>query len=167
MAERHASLFEAEVFLKFPRLYRFEDFPFEKREMILFQTEGVSHGKMPRHIIEHVLKKYKTMSMVHIGAGYDPGFDIPHINTPDVWELVKLVSECRMLIGMDSGPSWVAACYPDVIIKKVRTKPTPEHFKTWVPLQIGNIHSHWDDRCAQIYNPTEDDIGFTASYRRI
>lgn len=167
LAERHACVFGAKVFLKFPRLYKFEDFPFHKREMILFQTEGKSHGKMPPHVIDHVLKKYKGMNIYHLCTPETEDIGLTRIQPPTLWALAELISKCRMLIGMDSGPSWIAACYPDVIIKKLRTKPNADQFHDWIPMQIGNIHSHWDDRCAQICNPTEDDIGFTASYRRL
>lgn len=166
-AEHHAALMNVPVVLNRPRLYRYEDFPFHKRETILFQTHGKSHGKMPDHVIDHVLKKYKGGNLFHIGLPSDPDIGIPKIETPDLWSLAKVISESRMLIGMDSGPSWIAACYPDVIVKKLRAYPEAPGFKTWVPLQANNIHSHWDDRMFQIFNPTEDDIGFTWSFKRI
>ena len=151
-----------------PRLYRFETYPFEQRERILFQTNGKSHGELPEHIINHVLEKYRpTGQLYHIGPPYHRDLKLPHIETPSLWDLAETLSTARILICPDSGPSWVAACYPDVIVKKVRTKPSPEHFKTWVPLAIDNVHSHWDDRCHQIFNVSEHDVGFTWSYRRI
>lgn len=150
-----------------PRLYRFEDYPFENREMILLHLKGISHGEMPKHIVEHVIKKYGPTKQLHIIGPTFPELGLPHIQTETLWDLAEVISKARMLIGMDSGPSWIAACYPDVIVKKVRTKPLPEIFKTWVPLEIRNIHSHWDDRCHQIFNPTDEDIGFTSSYLKI
>lgn len=47
-AEIWASLFGVPMVLNRPRLYRFEDFPFHRRERILFQTEGRSHGQIGR-----------------------------------------------------------------------------------------------------------------------
>lgn len=170
-AEIHASVWGVPVSLNRPRLYRFEDHPFERRTAILLHIEGVSHGKMPDQILKHVISKYKnTMQLFHIGLKAIPELQdlgVFHLRTDSLWELAKIISMSRMLICMDSGPAWIAACYPDVVVKKIRTKPTPEYFKTWVPLDVRNIHSHWDDRCHQIFNPTEDDIGFTSSYRRI
>ena len=167
MAERHAWVFKAKVFTKYPRLYIYEDFPLHKREKIFIQIQGKSHGRLPDHVIDHVLKKYKGFPLIQLDTKDVEDIGLPRVYTPDVWDLVKEISECKMLIGPDSGPSWIAACYPDVICKKVRMSPTPEHFQNWLPLEIQNIHSHWDDRFALICNPTEDDIGFTASYRRI
>jgi len=162
-----AALGVKKLVLNRPRLYRFEEFPYAKREKILLHIDGRSHGKMPDYIIDHIIKKYgPTNQLYQIGTMHKlEGIQV--IETPTLWDLAQTISESRMLIGMDSGPSWIAACYPDVIVKKLRTKPTPNYFHDWVPLETGNIHSHWDDRCHQIFNPTEEDIGFTSSYRKI
>lgn len=169
-AEIWASVLGVSVSLNRPRLYQYEDFPFEKRSMILLHTQGVSHGDMPEHVIHHVYKKYhKTNQLFLIGptSAKARNLGLVKLPTPTLWDLAALISKSRMLIGMDSGPSWVAACFPDVIVKKIRTKPIPEKFREWIPLEINNIHSHWDDRCHQIFNPTREDIGFTSSYLRI
>lgn len=167
-AEIHAAVWDVPVVLNRPRLYRYEDFPYSQRKDILLHIDGKSHGKMPPHIIEHVIKKYgPTGRLKLIGVKDFSVYNVPKIKTPTVWDLAEVISKASMLISVDSGPSWIAACYPDVVVKIVRTKPTPEKFKEWVPLDSGNIHSHWDDRCRQVFNPTDDDIGFTSSYRRI
>ncbi len=155
-----------EVKLNRPRLYQFETFPFHHREKILVQTVGVSHGEMPRHIVDHIIAKYAaTRRLYHIGPGEMWG--VPQLVTPTLWDLALEISKAQMLICLDSGPAWIAACYPDVIVKKVRTKPSIDVLKTWVPLSVDNIHSHWDDRCHQIFNTTEEDVGFTSAYKKI
>lgn len=166
-AEIWASVLDVPVVLSRPRLYRWEDFPYEKREKILLQTEGRSHGKISDDIISHVVKKYlPTGNLYHIGTGSVVG--VPHIDTPSLWNLAELISSAKMFIGPDSGPSWISSCYSDVITKIIRTKPNPpDEFKKWVPLDQGNIHSFWDDRCRMTYNVTENDIGFTWSYLKI
>lgn len=169
-AEIWASLFDVPVVLNRPRLYRFEDFPFDERQLILLHTNGVSHGHMPAHIVDHIFRKYgQSGNLVRVGNPKDGLYpDIPIIQTPTLWDLASIISQARMFIGMDSAPSWIAACYPDVVVKKIRTKPNPPSmFGDWVPLEIRNIHSHWDDRCHMIFNTSEQDIGFTYSYRRI
>lgn len=167
-AERHAAICGIPTVLIRPRLYIYEDCPIEKRELVLLHTTGKSHGSMPQHVIDHVLKKYKNMNLIQIGKPNENKIGtIPFYACSNIWELVRLIAHCRIFIGMDSGPSWIAACYPDVIIKKLRMKPSVDVLKTWVPLSVDNIHSHWDDRCAQIHNPSEDDVGFTQSYRKI
>ena len=165
-AEIWASLFNVPIVMNRPRLYRFEDHPFESRLRIIVHTHGRSHGIMPRHIIEHIKDKYRYASLFHVGEGNVYG--IKQLETRNLWDLAYEISRARMFIGMDSGPAWIAACYPDVIVKKLRMKPNPpEELADWVPLERLNIHSHWDDRAFQIYNPTDIDIGFTSSYRKI
>jgi hypothetical protein len=166
LAERHACMVGAKVFTKHPRLYIYEDYPFHKRELILLHTHGKSHGKMPDFVIDHVLKKYHG-SLMHVCLPGDPDLGIPKLETPTLWSLVETISRARMFIGMDSGPSWIASCYPDVVVKKLRMKPTLDVLKDWIPQQISNIHSYWDDRIFQVYNHSEDDIGFTLSYKRL
>ncbi len=168
LAERHAHFVGAKVFLRHPRLYKHEYFPYEKRTKILLHTDGVSHGIMPEKVIKHILNKYKSCELLQVGLKEcSPELNIPFIETKTLWDLAELISQAKMFIGPDSGPSWIAACYPDVIVKKVRTKPSAEVLQNWIPLQISNIHSHWDDRQIQAYNTSEEDIGFTMSYKKI
>lgn len=151
-----------------PRLYQFEDFPFEKREKILLHTDGKSHGKLPDHIVEHVIKKYGPTKQLFIIGKPEQTYGLPQIKTETLWDLAKVISEARMLIGSDSGPSWIAACYPDVIVKKVRLRPAEvKDYQTWTPLAVNNFHAHWDDRAFQIFNPSDVDVGPFQSYRRM
>lgn len=170
-AEIHASLFHVESpTLIRPRLYRFEDYPFEEREAILFHPFGKSHGALPDFVIDHVLKKYKASGRLYqIGLASEPSLGISRIITSNIWDLCELIAKSSMLIGVDSGPSWIAACYPDVVVKKVRTKFQFGYCepKDWVPLDVRNPHSFWDDRAFQIYNTFEDDVGFTLSYKKL
>lgn len=167
-AEIPAALFGVPADLNLPRLYRFEEFPYHQREMIILHTDGISHGEMPIHVVQHVIKKYRdTGNLFHLAGKTSRDYGLPKLITPTLWDLAQVISKAKMFIGVDSGPSWIAACYPDVIKKKLRTKPAPEMFENWVPLEIGNIHSHWDSREHMIFNVTDRDIGFTWSYRKI
>jgi hypothetical protein len=154
-----------------PQLYQFEHYPFSLRMKILFHACGRSHGPLPDHVIKHVIEKYKhTGNLYQIGLPGDPDLGIPRIHTPTLWDLVKVISEARMLIGVDSGPAWIAACYPDVVVKKVRIRFQFGYCepKDWVPLDVKNEHSFWDDQSLfQIYNCFEEDCGFTQSYRKL
>ena len=168
-AEIWAELFGVPVVLNRPRLYRFEEvMPYHDRKIILLHAQGKSHGRMPEHVIKHVIRKYgPTECLYEVGLPGTPDIGIPKIVTPNLWDLAKVLSEARMFIGVDSGPAWIASCYPDVVVKKLRTRPSPEYFKSWVPLEIDNVHAHWDSREHLVYNISEDDVGFTWSYRRI
>lgn len=167
-AEQHTGNLDIIQYIRHPRLYQFEDFPFENREKILIQTHGRSHGAMPDYVIKHILKKYKNMPLYHLCLPEHNDIGIPRLITPTFWEMAKEISECKMIIGMDSGPIWIAACYPDVVVKRLRMKPNLDELKEWVPLDAKNIHAIWDDlQLHTCYNQSEDDIGFTSSYRRI
>lgn len=170
-AEIWAAVFGVPVVMNRPRLYLFEEYPFHQREKIMLQLHGVSHGTMPENIVNHVVEKYGVSNLSIVGPVPEKYEYLlkkfPHEYTPTLWHLAEKISQARMLIALDSGPAWIAACYPDVIVKKVRTKPLPENFEKWVPLEQRNIHSHWDDRCHMIHNTSDRDIGFTWGYKRI
>jgi hypothetical protein len=173
-AEIHCSVVEVkDPKLIRPRLYRYENYPFYERNMILFHPFGKSHGALPDQVIDHVLKKYKNQNefiLMQVGSMADPDIGIPRIYTDTLWNLAERIAQCRMFIGVDSGPAWIAACYPDVVVKKIRTKfqfgfCEP---KDWTPLDIRNEHSYWDDQgLFKIYNCFEKDMGFTESFRKI
>jgi hypothetical protein len=170
-AEIHASILEVKhPVLNRPRLYQYEDYPFDERDTVLFHPHGRSHGSLPDEVIDHVLKKYKHCPMYQIGLPEDPSVGIPRIKTKTMWQLAEVIATCRMLIGVDSGPAWIAACYPDVLVKKIRTKFQFGYCdpKDWVAMDLNNSHSFWDDTTLfKIYNCTDRDMGFTRSFRDI
>lgn len=158
--------------LNHPKLYKFEDYPFFERETILFHPFGKSHGTLPQHVIDHVIKKYEgnDYNLYQIGLPTDPDIGIQRAHTETLWDLVHVISRSKMFIGVDSGPSWIAACFPDVQTKKIRTTFQYGYCdpKDWVALDVNNCHSFWDDTTLfKIYNCTERDLGFTRSYGEI
>jgi hypothetical protein len=166
-AEIWAAVLGVKAELIRPRLYYKETFPFEYRKKILLHTDGRSHGDLPRFIVDHLVAKFGATKQLFLVGRPKDTFGLPYIHTETLWDLADLISECRMFIGSDSGPSWIAACYPDVIVKKVRMRPSAEAYESWTPLEIKNFHSHWDDRLFQIFNPTEKDVGPFQSYKKM
>lgn len=169
-AEIWAKLFTVPARLIRPRLYQFEEVtPYEKRKDILFHVTGRSNGKLPDRIISHVLDKYSgTGRLYQIGlAGDDIG--IKRFCTPTLWDLARVISGASMVISVDSGPCWIAACYPDVIVKRIRLKETDgaKNFQELIPLERDNFHSHWDDRAFQTYCDRNEDTGFMQSYLKV
>ncbi len=150
-----------------PRLYIHEDFPYHQRKKILLHTDGRSHGKLPEQVVDHLIKKYLPTGNLFLVGRPEDTRGLPFIHTETVWDLAKECSEAAMFLGCDSGPSWIAACYPDVVIKKVRCRPGVEKYDTWTPLEVKNPHAHWDDRIFQIFNPDEHDRGPFQSYRKM
>ena len=93
------------------------------------------------------------------------------IKPEDLWQAAWAISRCRMFIGVDSGLAWIAACYPDVQVKKIRlTKPWGQvgNWQDWIPLQLGHAASHWDDQTIfDLYNLEDYDSGIFKSWKRI
>lgn len=168
-AEAHTCQFKIPMVLNRPRLYRYEEFPFERRETVLLHVKGRSHGRMPEHVVKHVLQKYGSrVARIGLPDEWTYSMDEPkYISTSNIWDLAQVISQARLFIGMDSGPSWIAQCYPDVVTKKLRMIPKLEELQNHVPLEWCRLNSHWDDRSAMIYNHSGDDVGFTWTYRRI
>ena len=171
-AERHSSIFGiTDLCLSRPRLYKFEDFPFHERKNILFHTTGKTQHTLPQHVIDHVLEKYGCEDFYQIGSEKDPPIvGVKRIITPTFWDLAEVISSAKMCICVDSGPSWVAAAYPDVILKRIRVTfyEGSRRKEQFIPLEIVNDDSHWDcTTCFKTYNCTEKSIGFTESYRKI
>ena len=165
-AESHARHFGYPIVMNRPRLYQYDNFPYSHRYTIVLHTRGNSHGSLPDYVVEHVIRKYGER-VVQVGQPMDKRYRVPFIETPTLWDLARVISKARMFIGPDSGPSWIAQCYPDVITKKVRMIPSVETLNNWVPLEWCRLGSHWDDRSAMIFNPSENDAGFTWSYKKL
>jgi hypothetical protein len=169
-AEIWANLFGIRPVLIRPRLYVYEEGLFAYRRRILFHPFGRSHGTLPDQVIDHVIKKYRhTGTLYQIGLPTDPDLGIPKLVTPTYWDLANAISKCQLFIGVDSGPAWVAACYPDVVVKKVRNRLVHGEvpYQEWVPLAVDNIHSHWDDRIFQVFHTGENDMSYMQSYRKL
>lgn len=173
-AEIHSRHFGYDLILNRPRLYYREDFEYSLRKKIVLHLKGRSHGQLPEHIVRHVIAKYQHCDLwiMALPGEWTYSFPIPesvgeYTPSGDLWSTVDFISTAKMFIGPDSGPSWIAQCYPDIVVKKVRLFPSVKALNDWVPLEWCRIGSYWDDRSAFIYNPSEDDVGFTWSYRRI
>jgi hypothetical protein len=161
------------VFLNRPRLYVHENFPYEKRKLIILHAEGRSNGRMPDYLIDHIIKKYGgTGNLMQIAGPKDQIIpQIPSLRPSSIWESVKLISQCSLFIGVDSGPAWIAACYPDVRIKKVRlTEPwgVVGNWRDWVPLEVRHPQSHWDDTTLfELFNLQDFDDGVFRTWKKI
>jgi hypothetical protein len=160
-ADIGSSIFGLTTTLNRPRLYRFESYPYHFREKILLHVSGLSNGKLPQEIIDHVINKYGK-DLIQIGLPTDTPIGIPIHPTPTLWSLAATISEARMFIGVDSGPGWIARCYPDVVTKIIKLRNYDG-----VPLKKEVTLSYFDDRSAMFFNPTERDVGFTSSYLKL
>ena len=87
----------------------------------------------------------------------------------DYWETVKIISQCAMFIGVDSGPLHIAQAYPKINRKMIVTKAQfesdwPEHY--W-PMNPNDNYSFWYDWDINYFNEFDRDVGVTTSYKDI
>ena len=163
LAERNAQYMKATVFLRHPRLYRFEDL---KQTEIVVHTTGKSQGFMPEHVLSHIRKAYPNA--IQVGAKSDVTLGTHDWRGAEFWDVIKIIAQARVFIGVDSSLSWIAACYPKTWNKKLLAQYTDEEkLENYTPMIPYAPHSHWHDTTASYYNVFERDVGFTYSYLKL
>jgi hypothetical protein len=179
LAERTSAILNQMAYLRHPRLYRFEDLPLLEKRVVLHTTgkriaPNAGQGEdAPRvlsgEIIEHVRTTYRAHEVIQVGAKEDVDAHVVDCRgLEDIWEMVKIVSQASIFIGVDSGPYWVAACYPRIFRKKVLMQYPPEHLRrAFVPMHVPNPHVHWHDASCLYFNRSVDDAGVTYGYPKL
>ena len=179
LAERTSSIFGHVAYLRHPRLYRYEDLPRIDKRVVLHTTgkrlppvtaQGEDAPRvLTEEIIEHVRSAYRGWEIVQVGSKDDLDARVVDCRgLPDIWEMVKVVAQASVFIGVDSGPYWVAACYPHIFRKKVLMQYPPEHLRNrFVPMHAINLHVHWHDLSCLYFNRTRDDAGVTYGFPKL
>ena len=179
LAERTGTIFNHVAYLRHPRLYRFEDLPRLEKRVVLHTTGkriqphaalGEDHFRvLSEEIIRHVREAYSGYEIVQVGSKEDVDAQVIDLRgIPDIWEVVKIIAQSSIFIGVDSGPYWIAACYPGIFRKKVLMQYPAEYLrKSFVPMHVLNAHVHWHDASCIYYNRTIDDAGISYSYLKI
>jgi len=86
----------------------------------------------------------------------------------EIWDVVKIIAQAHLFIGVDSGPSWISACYPNIFRKKVLVQYPPEFLRhSFVPMHLLIPHQHWHDPAFMYFNRSPDDAGITYSYLKL
>jgi hypothetical protein len=182
-AERTCSIFGHAAYLRHPRLYRFEELPRLEKRIVLHTTGAnyllsapptTSMGEdrqrvLPEEILDHVRKKYRGYEIIQVGSRDDVDAQvIDRRGISDMWEVAKIIAQASIFIGVDSGPYWIAACYPEIFRKKVLVQYPPEYLRTdFVPMHILKQHVHWHDASCYYYNRSTEDAGVTYSYLKL
>tara|TARA_B100000424_G_scaffold232791_1_gene195775 strand:+ start:9459 stop:10232 length:774 start_codon:yes stop_codon:yes gene_type:complete len=159
--------------LRHPRLYKYEDLDMIPNRIVL-HIDG-SHDKptprlMDEEVINFILDKYKNYDIIQVGGKNDRVIDgITNLLGMDYWETVKIISQCAMFIGVDSGPLHIAQAYPKINRKMIVTKAQfesdwPEHY--W-PMNPNDNYSFWYDWDINYFNEFDRDVGVTTSYKDI
>jgi hypothetical protein len=179
LAERTSSIFAQVAYLRHPRLYRFEDLPVIHNRVVIHTTGkdtpplthlGEDRARvLSQEIIEHVRIKYQNFEIIQVGSKDDIDAGVVDCRGLDeIWEVVKIIAQASIFIGVDSGPYWIAACYPRIFRKKVLMQYPTGYLRTsFVPMHVPNNHVHWHDASCYYYNRSEDDAGITFSYLKL
>jgi hypothetical protein len=178
-ADRTAGIFNQVAYLRHPRLYIYEDLPRVDNRVVLHTTgsrkapiqwhDGEDQVRMlPEHIIDYVRTKYRAYDVIQIGAKDDADAQVVDCRgLESIWATVKIIAQAAMFIGVDSGPSWISACYPGVFKKKVLVQYPPEFLRhPFVPMHMLVPPRHWHDSFTY-FNRSEDDAGVTHSYLKL
>lgn len=174
LAERNAAMIGCPVTLTRPRLYWGEEL--QTSNMILVHNFGTNvkynpHESRPRilsrPILDHIKNKYPNLDIFQIGLPGDPETGFPRLITSSMWDLARTIAACKVFIGVDSGPSWIAACYPKVIAKKVLMQYDPDYLKTIYPLTVSQPETHWHDPAFEFYSRDDEDAGFAKAWSSI
>jgi hypothetical protein len=180
IADRTAGIFRHTAYLRHPRLYAYEDLPAITNRLVLHTAGkpgatvlshmGEDHPRiLSAEIIEHIRCRYRAYEIIQIGSKDDPDARVTdHRGLDDIWDTVKTVAQAAIFIGVDSGPSWIAACYPHIFNKKVLMQYPPEFLRTsFVPMHALVPHHHWHDASFTYYNRSPDDAGVTYSFLKL
>lgn len=179
LAERTSSIFDHVAYLRHPRLYRFEDLPRLDKRVVLHTTgkrlppvtpQGEDAPRiLSQEIIDHVRTTYREYEIIQVGSKDDVDAHVVDCRgIPDIWEVVKIIAQASVFIGVDSGPYWIAACFPRIFRKKVLMQYPAEYLRSrFVPMHVINLHVHWHDASCLYFNRTRDDAGVTYSYLKL
>jgi len=179
LADRTATIFKHVPFLRHPRLYRFEDLPTILNRLVIHTTgkripPNAAIGEdrprvLPDEIIWHIREAYRDYEIIQVGSSEDVDAKvIDRRGLEDIWATVKIIAQAQIFIGVDSGPYWIAACFPRIFRKRVLVQYPPEYLRArFVPTHLINPATHWHDHSCYYYNRTVDDAGVTFSYRKL
>ncbi|MFD1556903.1 hypothetical protein ACFSHT_14945 [Paraburkholderia silviterrae] len=179
IAERTGTIFGHVAYLRHPRLYRFEELPTLERRIVIHTTGkrvpvqsayGEDHARcLSEEIIDHIRKTYAGYEIIQVGSLDDIDAQVVDCRgIGDIWEVVRLIAQARIYIGVDSGPYWIASCFPKIFRKKVLMQYPPEFLRDgFVPMHALNAHTHWHDHSCLYFNRTVDDAGITYGYLKL
>jgi hypothetical protein len=179
IADRTASIFGHTCYLRHPRLYQYENLPVAERRIVLHTTGKIdtpiyAQGedrprRLSAEIMSHIRETYADYEIIQIGAPSDIDAQvIDRRGIDDMWEVVRIIAQASIFIGVDSGPYWIASCYPRIFRKRVMMQYSADYLrKHFVPMHVLNPHVHWHDASCLYFNRTTEDAGISYSYLKL
>lgn len=177
--DKYCSYFGLRCTIRRPRLYKFEDIERKPNKVILV-TQGNNQGLMMNEsfdrilsdeIISTIVENYKNFEIVQIGTINDKKAYGKNIidkrGIPNIWDVVKEISESMIVIGPSTGITWIAAAYPWISNKVILCEYNEVSLESYVPRITTNHHAQWSDDSFQLFNRYSFDVGVTSSYKNI
>ena len=180
IADRTACIFKHVAYLRHPKLYVYEDLPTLEKRVVIHTTGkrdaainrecGEDHSRvLSEEIIDHIRTKYRNYDIIQVGLADDIDAHVVDCRgLGEIRDVVKIIAQACIFIGVDSGPSWISACYPAIFRKKILVQYPPRFLvESFVPMHLLVPHQHWHDPGFMYFNRSEDDAGVTYSYRKL
>jgi hypothetical protein len=152
-------------FLKRPRLYRYEDLPTIKDQVVV-HIKGKTVGFMPEEVRKQISKNYIDYKIIQIGMPDEPLIE----NAQDarglsVWDTTKIIASSPIFIGVNSGFHHISKAYPKVRSKLI-LEISEDRILDFRPMDIKK-QFEWFEFGLEFYNCSNYDIGITDSYLKI
>ena len=173
LSDLYCKTFNMKMFLRHPRLYRFENNIPDGNSIAIHTTskgrDSSRVGPIPLNILEHIYDTYKEFKIFQVGGVDDFKIDRPNVIDKTglcFLDTAEIISKCGMYIGVNSGHIHLANCYPRT--KKKLLLFADEWLSTMIPQDYSTkSRGGWIDFNWSYYNTTDDDIGVTMSFLKI
>lgn len=178
IADRYTAMFSMDCTIRHPKLYRFEDAERDPRKVILHTTGdrmqptmlGEDAPKiMSMEMINTIKENYKNYDIVQVGDKYDLDAKVIDKRGLSIWDTCKEIAEASIFIGINSGPYWIASCFPHISRKLIITEYSDSTLREYfIPMDARQPHRQWWDWGTQFFNRYPDvDLGVTVGYKKI
>jgi len=153
------------LFLRHPRLYRFEDTELFFNRVVV-HTQGKTNSELPKYILDKISENYKNFEIIQIGLSHEPKVKGSIDKTGlSIWESIEIIASSSIFIGIDSGFYHAANCYPRVR-KKIILSHCENELHKFRPMDLNNNYE-WLDYNIEYFNKYNFDIGATYSFTKI
>jgi len=182
--DKHCKILGIKNFIRHFSLYDQNEQNINYKRIVLHIGPGKSTaGEMPNFVVDKIKSNYKNFEIIQIGADSDKNMNLIDKRGSSIEEMVSLIRDSFLFIGVNSGPMNIANCYPNVIKKIVITDQNNDipHYRIsyddflsneFIPQKHYGMPPHintenWIDFNCMYYNTTENDMGVTYSYTKI
>lgn len=168
MPHRICAHFDIPCKVRRPRLYLYEDVIPDPKCVTVHAVGKSEGGKISKETADYIDKNYGHCKIFQVGGKDDPKLSKNWIDClgMGMWETAHTIASCGTFIGVNSGLSHVANCYPKVRKKIIVNQYSKEQLVNWIPTQYPEWTA-WIDFGWEYYNVYDYDIGATYSHKLI